>query len=149
MSIKTDNRSIALQSLTSFQSFERKYIQQGQTDAEKVKHLLNAVQQASLKLGSQGLRRCMLYISGQMSKECKEDNGDFNLAKAYTWLYSQMAQFSGKHEDEDSFQYYVLNGGDESEPLTILETRIGFFFLCLKRIAASAYEENSTLAKNN
>lgn len=146
MSIRTDNRSIALQSLKSFQAFEREYIQQGQTDAEKVKHLLNAVQQASLKLGSQGLRRCMLYISGQMSKECKENNGDFNLAKAYTWLYCQMAQFSGKHED--SFQYYVLNGGDESEPLTILETRLGFFFLCLKRIAAATYDEKREVIDN-
>lgn len=145
MSIKTDNRSIALQSLKSFQAFEREYIQQGQTDAEKVKHLLNAVQQASLKLGSQGLRRCMLYISGQMSKEGKENNGDFNLAKAYTWLYCQMAQFSEK--PEGSFQYYVLNG-DESETLTVLETRLGFFFLCLKRIAAAAHDEKREVIDN-
>ncbi len=146
MSIKTDNRSIALQSLASFQSFERVYFQSAQTDAEKVKHLLNAVQQASLKLGTQGLRRCMLYISGQMSKESEENTEDFNLSKAYTWLYDQMAQFSGK--PKDSFQYDVLNGNDQ-EALTVLENRLGFFFLSLKRIAEAAYEENSTLTKNN
>ncbi|MEQ8704125.1 MAG: hypothetical protein RIC19_09415 [Phaeodactylibacter sp.] len=136
MSIKTDNRGIALQALEAFQAFEKKYMDQGQTDAEKVKHLLNAVQQVSLKLGAQGLRRCMLYMSGQMSKG-KEENG-FDLAKAYSWLYGQMAYYDDK--EKKSYQYHILCIAKESN-LAKSEARLGFFLLCLKRLAAAYHDE--------
>jgi hypothetical protein len=139
MSIKTDNRSIALRALSAFQAFEEKYIRQEQAaNAEMAKHLLNAVQQTGLKLGTQGLRRCMLYVSGQISKE-KEGNG-FDLPQAYLLLYKQMARFAGK--DEAGFQYYILTEAD-CNAIAEQEARLAFFLLCLKRLAATACVENN------
>lgn len=145
MSIKTDNRSIALKALEAFQAFETKYLKQGQAEAEKAKHLLNAVQQASLKLGTQGLRRCMLYVSGQMAKDQAEEAGKeqdskkaFNLPQAYLWLYKQMAQFAEK--DEACFQHYLLVKA-EAATIAVLEARLAFFLRALKGLAHQKYME--------
>lgn len=166
MSIKTDNRSIALRALSAFQAFEEEYMRQEQAaNAEMAKHLLNAVQQAGLELGTQGLKRCMLYVSGQMVKdggkkgeqsngtdhqadkpdgEGKKKDGDtakkFGLPQAYLRLYEQMAQFVGI--DPGSFQYYILAGAD-CNAIAELEARLAFFLLCLKRLAATACVENN------
>lgn len=159
MSIKTDNRSIALKALEAFQAFETKYLKQGQADAEKAKHLLNAVQQASLKLGTQGLRRCMLYVSGQMAKDKAEETAQepdgsasteaqagkkqdskkaFNLAQAYFWLYGQMAQFAG--QGEAGFQHYLLVKAEAAD-IAVLEARLAFFLRALKGLAHQRYME--------
>ena len=127
MSILTDNRTLALQAHQAFADIPQQ--------EEAVKYYLNAVQQALLKLETQGMRRCMLYITSQMGK--KQDEADsFTAAKAYSCLYRHLLTLDMAGNSRDAFQYRVLITMTESE-VALLAARTSFFLLCLKRLASA------------
>jgi hypothetical protein len=136
MSILTENRSLALQAYKAFES-----IPKGEKEA---KHYLNTVQQAMLKLETQGLRRCILYITSQMGKKAQnvngqEDGSNFSVKDAYSLLYDHLADVAQKQRD--TFQYEVLRTMPQSE-IVLHVGRISFFLLCMKRLVSSTRTTN-------
>lgn len=123
MSIAIENRDIALMALTAIEKVPNK--------EEKVKEYLNAVQKAMLLLGTQGLKRMVLYITSQMSKEDKKEEDN---KKAWGHLYEHLAGFL--NEPSESFQYNLVMAYSK-EKVTLIEEKVGFFLLCLKRLANS------------
>lgn len=155
MSISTANRTIALQALAAFEKALAVFESAKSEKEEKLlKDYCNAVQKAMLLLGTQGLKRMVLYISSQMGKEKKEMKGENDAntkdkASAYandnTWrcLYDQLALFSGI--DEETFQYEIVSELTK-EQAAIKEEDIAFFLLCLKRLANAKWAEIETNA---
>ncbi len=130
MSIGTHNREVALK---AFEYFQRDIA------GKDPKSYLNAVQKALLLLGSQGLRRTVLYLTAQMGKEGKDNEGSggntsITSGQAYEYLYAHLAEFSGRTRDR--FQYEVLCKYSK-EILASKEPQVAFFLLCLKRLAES------------
>lgn len=139
MSIANHHREVALKAFDYF----RKDIA-----GKDPKPYLNAVQKALLLLGSQGLRRTVLYIAAQMSKEDKGNEGMGNDApitssKAYQYLYNHLAEFSGS--DPSQFQYEVLCQ-DSKEAIAWKEPEIALFLQCLKHLAESYRNIKTTQA---
>ena len=133
MSIKTANRTIALEALKLFE----------RVPEEKLKDYRNAVQKPIPLMGPQGLKRMVLYLSPQMGKE-KEDGDEEkkvndknkadtnNTGNAWQLLYNHLACFSGI--GKETFQYKIVLELDE-EQAALKEESIAFFLLCLKRLA--------------
>lgn len=140
MSISTANRTIALKALAAFESafesakFEKK---------EKIKDYINAVQKAMLLLGTQGLKRMVLYISSQMGKD---DDKSENEQKAWRHLYNQLADFSGT--GREAFQYKIVFELTK-EQAALREEDIAFFLLCLKRLANAKWAEIETSSQKD
>lgn len=134
MSILLDNRALALQAHKAFESISK--------ENKAAKFYLNAVQQALLKLETQGLRRSLLYITSQMGKKTQKEfcaeTESFSAAKAYHCLYHHLADMAG--EDAKTFSYQVLRRSEED--IVLLSSRVAFFLLCLKRLASA--QESST-----
>ncbi|MDX1909428.1 MAG: hypothetical protein SF053_20480 [Bacteroidia bacterium] len=137
MSILTDNRNLALQAYTAFADIPQQ--------KEAVKHYLNAVQQTLLKLETQGMRRCMLYITSQMGKKQLGDNksnesicqpSSFSAPDAYSYLYRHLSNVDTAAGSMDTFQYRVLKTMTEGE-VALFAARVSFFLLCLKRLAST------------
>ena len=154
MSIMTDNKAMAIQAYEAFTNAS--WEKNGSADDKKiaVKNYLNAVQQALLKLETQGLRRCILYITSQMGKEpdayslriyqslSRNVDEHSQMGKepdAYSLLYEQLSEIA--EEKKEAFQYKVLANFDAPK-IALLSARVSFFLLCLKRLA-SAYEHQS------
>ncbi len=131
MSIATHNRQIALKALELFKQ---------DLEDKDPKPYLNAVQKAMLLLGSQGLRRTVLYITAQMSKDDKAEssNGTLTSSTAYNLLYRHLATWMKKEEEQ--LQYHILKGCNE-EHLAQIEPEAAYFLLCLKRLAESRKKE--------
>ncbi|MCB0556728.1 MAG: hypothetical protein KDD02_24495 [Phaeodactylibacter sp.] len=125
MSIKTANRTTALEALKFFELVPEK----------KVKDYRNAVQKAMLLLGNQGLKRMVLYISSQMGKDEEKNDDD---KKAWRLLYDHLAEFSGLAPE--IFQYEIAYEFTK-EQIALIEENIGFFLLCLKRLANAKLTE--------
>lgn len=128
MSISNSNRTIALNALAAFESVKSE-------KKEKVKDYRNAVQKAMLLLGTQGLKRMVLYISSQMGKD---DDKSENEKKAWRLLYDQLAHFSGI--DKEAFQYKIVSEFTK-EQAALREEDIAFLLLCLKRLANAKLTE--------
>ena len=156
MSISTANRTIALQALAAFEKALSAFESAKSEKKEKVKDYGNAVQKAMLLLGTQSLKRMVLYISSQMGKEKKADGdeenkinakdkaGEGNHVNAWRCLYDQLAHFSGI--DEEIFQYKIVSELTK-EQTALKEEDIAFFLLCLKRLANAKWAEMETKAK--
>ena len=136
MSISTANRTIALQALAAFEKALAAFESAKSEKKEKVKDYGNAVQKAMLLLGTQGLKRMVLYISSQMGKD---DDKSENEQKAWRLLYNQMADFFGT--GREAFQYKIVSAGLTKEQAALKEEDIAFFLLCLKRLANAKLTE--------
>ncbi len=131
MSISTANRTIALQALAAFEKALAAFESAKSEKKEKVKDYRNAVQKAMLLLGTQGLKRMVLYISSQMGK-------DEGKTKAWRLLYDHLAEFSGMAPE--IFQYKIVYELTK-EQIALREEDIAFFLLCLKRLANAKWVE--------
>ena len=138
MSISTANRTIALQALAAFEKALVAFESAKSEKKEKVKEYSNAVQKAMLLLGTQGLKRMVLYISSQMGKDEGKNDDD---KKAWRRLYDHMAEFSGLAPE--IFQYKIVYELTK-EQIALKEESIAFFLLCLKRLANAKWPEIET-----
>lgn len=160
MSISTANRTIALQALAAFEKALAVFESAKSEKEEKLlKDYCNAVQKAMLLLGTQGLKRMVLYISSQMGKDkkaeeeeeeeeektnAKDKAGEGNHANAWRLLYNQLADFSDI--SEEIFQYKVVSELTK-EQAALKEEDIAFFLLCLKRLANAKWTETESNAQ--
>jgi CRISPR/Cas system CMR-associated protein Cmr5 small subunit len=141
MSIGTHNREVALK---AFEYFQRDIA------GKDPKPYLNAAQKALLLLGSQGLRRTILYITAQMDKEDKKSEASGNDApftnqNAYKYLYTHLAEFSGRTRDR--FQYEVLCQYSK-ETIAQQEPQIALFLRYVKHLAESYYKKEVGMAQD-
>ena len=133
MSINTKNRMIALDALKLFERIPEK----------RLKDYRNAVQKAMLLLGTQGLKRMVLYISSQMGKDEGKDEKE---KKAWELLYGHLASFTDIAVG--TFQYEVVFEL-KKEQAALKEESFAFFLLCLKRLVNGKLTEQEPPLKKD
>ncbi|MCB9052481.1 MAG: hypothetical protein H6556_23855 [Lewinellaceae bacterium] len=133
MSINTKNRMIALDALKLFERIPEK----------RLKDYRNAVQKAMLLLGTQGLKRMVLYISSQMGKDEGKDEKE---KKAWELLYGHLASFTDIAVG--TFQYEIVFEL-KKEQAALKEESFAFFLLCLKRLVNGKLTEQEPPLKKD
>ena len=133
MSINTKNRTIALEALKLFERIPEK----------RLKDYRNAVQKAMLLLGTQGLKRMVLYISSQMGKDEGKDEKE---KKAWELLYGHLASFTDIAVG--TFQYEIVFEL-KKEQAALKEESFAFFLLCLKRLVNGKLTEQEPPLKKD
>ena len=133
MSINTKNRMIALDALKLFERIPEK----------RLKDYRNAVQKAMLLLGTQGLKRMVLYISSQMGKDEGKDEKE---KKAWELLYGHLASFTDIAVG--TFQYEIVFELNK-EQAALKEESFAFFLLCLKRLVNGKLTEQEPPLKKD
>ena len=143
MSISTANRTIALQALAAFEKALVAFESAKSEKKEKVKEYSNAVQKAMLLLGTQGLKRMVLYISSQMGKDEGKDEKE---KKAWELLYGHLASFTDIAVG--TFQYEIVFEL-KKEQAALKEESFAFFLLCLKRLVNGKLTEQEPPLKKD